>query len=100
MGLLITECLGCDVSNFLTIREKKRGCELPLQSSGWDCQVPMQGVPGTGTRREALQGVWRCFLQGGQLGDRREEELQALSDEKQREAGGLQSIGSQRIKHG
>ena len=29
MGLLITECLRCDVSNFLTIREKKEEMNLP-----------------------------------------------------------------------
>ena len=35
MGLLITECLGCEVSNFRATRGKKRGSELPLQSVQW-----------------------------------------------------------------
>lgn len=55
MGLLLTECLRCDVS-FLTIREKKRGNEPPLQSSGWDCQVLCGGagsICGWGLRSHA-----------------------------------------------
>lgn len=50
MGLLITECLGCDVSNFQTIRGKKRGSKLPLQSVQW------LGLPGSNAGVHSISG--------------------------------------------